>query len=135
MAEDAQSQANRDLLKSVREESAAIEAYTPRKAFAELHGMQNVGQLYGHVIGEERQHQEEFINMAAAPKPLMCREPSELRESRCESVLQHPPECNDFFNTRRFVMCSAWQKMRERGGKKLPISEAWREVRGVCVKP
>jgi hypothetical protein len=134
MGDAAQDQATRDLLKSSREEAQAIAAYTPRADFARLHGMPDVGQLYDHVIGEERQHLEEFTRMAAAPKPLTCREPSELRESRCESVLQSRPACTDFGGIRSWVMCEAWRKMKEGKLRSLPVSQAWGEARGTCVR-
>lgn len=134
---DAQQQVIQDLVQSSMEEGMAITAYEPRRDFANSHGMGQVGKVYEHVIGEEREHLKEFTEAAAGPLPSMCREPSMLREPspHCVAVLGHPPECNDFFGTRTYVMCSAWKKMREQGGKKLPISEAWREARGTCVKP
>lgn len=53
--------------------------------------------------------------------------------TQCEAVLAKPPKCFDFRGVRSYVMCKAWDILEKERRTKLPVSEAWQEVRRVCV--
>ena len=52
---------------------------------------------------------------------------------RGKRILGEPPLCYDFRNTRSWVMVRAWQRMEEEQLPRLPVGEAWQEVRQICA--
>jgi len=52
----------------------------------------------------------------------------------CEAVLETPPKCYDFRGIRSWVLCKAWDILEREKRIRLPVSEAWAEARGICVR-
>jgi len=55
-------------------------------------------------------------------------------KSHCEEILKAPPPCGDFKGQRSYALCSAWKSYHEEKLDKLPLKQAWAQIKAKCQK-
>lgn len=81
--------------------------------------MDQVAEMISQIAAEE----EKRITEKATGNPT---------SPHCELVLGERPKCYDFREVRSWVLCKAWDILEEEKLPRLPVGEAWAEVRKVC---